>query len=67
MIEPKVLVSGMICPDGTVLYSRHRHDYKSHTDSNGEWYMIDGGLDYVKSSVNKIRAQYLINDRITSF
>jgi len=55
----KVLVSGMITPDGTVLYSRHRHDYKEHTDANGEWYMIDGGVDYVKSSVNNFRAQYI--------
>lgn len=60
MIEPKVLVSGMICPDGTVLYSRHRHDYKEHVDAiTGEWMMIDGGVDYVKSSVNNIRAEYI--------
>ena len=55
----KVLVSGFKTPDGTVLYSRHRHDYKTHTDANGEWYMIDGGVDYVKSSVNVIRAEYI--------
>jgi len=56
----KVLVSGMICPDGTILYSRHRHDYKEHVDViTGEWMMIDGGTDYVKSSVNNVRAQYI--------
>jgi len=60
MNEPKVLVSGMICPDGTVLYSRHRHDYKEHIDTiTGEWMMIDGGVDYLKSSVNEIRAEYI--------
>jgi len=56
----KVLVSGMITPDGTILYSRHRHDYKEHVDAiTGEWMMIDGGTDYVKSSVNNVRAQYI--------
>ena len=35
-------------PDGTVLISRSRHDYQTHTDANGKWYMIDGGLDYLK-------------------
>ena len=39
-------------PDGTVLTSRHRHDYVTHTDKNGKEYMIDGGLDYVRSSAN---------------
>jgi len=59
IMDKQVLVSGMMCPDGTVLYSRHRHDYKTHDDANGEWYMIDGGVDYVKSSVNNVRAQYI--------
>lgn len=43
----------METPDGTVLRSRHRHDYRVHQDSNGEEYMLDGGLDYIRCSVNK--------------
>ena len=43
-------------PDGTRLESRHRHDYQTHIDANGDEYMLDGGLDYVRRSVNKERA-----------
>ena len=47
----------MICnalrtPDGTILQSRHRHDFKTYKDANGKEYMIDGGLDYVRASAN---------------
>ena len=40
-------------PDGTVLISRHIHDFVSHKDANGEDYFIDGGNDYIRMSVNK--------------
>lgn len=41
-------------PDGTLLESRHVHDYRSHEDANGKIYMIDGGIFgyYTRSSVN---------------
>ncbi len=39
-------------PDGTVLYSRHRHDYQSHLDENGKTYFTDGGLEYVRCSAH---------------
>ena len=39
-------------PDGTILESKHRHDYRSYTDANGKTYVIDGGLEYVRTTVH---------------
>lgn len=60
MMNDKTIASVMICPDGTVLQSFHRHDYKTHVDAlTGEEYMIDGGLDYLRTNLNKIGAKYI--------
>lgn len=49
----KLLVNAIITPDGTRLQSMNTHDYVTHTDANGEQYMLDGGISYIKRSVNK--------------
>ena len=43
-MERQIVYNAMITPDGTLLESLHGHDYKTHTDKNGVFYMIDGGL-----------------------
>lgn len=59
MKEKQLIYNAIRTPDGTILVSYHRHDYKTHLDANGETYIIDGGLDYIRTSVNKIPAEDL--------
>lgn len=41
------------CKDGTILVSKHRHDYVSHTDSDGNYSFVDGGIGgYIRHSGN---------------
>lgn len=39
----QLIYNAIRCPDGTVLESFHRHDFKQH-----KGYFVDGGLAYVR-------------------
>lgn len=45
---PNLIYNAIKTPDGTVISSRHRHDYQRYLDKNGKEYMVDGGLDYLR-------------------
>jgi len=43
-----VLYNAIQTPDGTILVSRHRHDFVSYKDKNNNYYAVDGGHDYTR-------------------
>ena len=46
-----ILANRIRTPDGQLLQSYHRHDYKEYTDENGLEYMVDGGLSYLRRTI----------------
>lgn len=47
-----IVYNAIQTPDGTIIESRHRHDYQTHTDVNGKTYMVDGGMEYLRRSAH---------------
>ena len=58
-MEKQLLHSSIRTPDGTILTSKHRHDYVSYVDKNGLTYILDGGTDYIRTSINVEKAEDL--------
>ena len=47
----QLLLNRIRTPDGTVLTSWYRHDYRTHEDDNGHTYMVDGGTAYARRNL----------------
>ena len=52
-VEKRILYNAIQTPDGTVISSKHRHDYNTYTDKNGQHYSVDGGVDYLRRGFDK--------------
>ena len=48
----KLIYNAIQTPDGTIIESRHRHDFVVYTDKNSKEYMVDGGIDYLRRNVH---------------
>lgn len=48
----KMFTNKSLTPDGNIIQSTHRHDYVVHNDKNGEVYVVDGGINYRRCSIN---------------
>lgn len=47
--EYTILFNAIKTPDGTIISSKHRHDYVDHKDEiTGKVYFVDGGADYLR-------------------
>jgi len=47
--EYTILFNAVKTPDGTIISSRHRHDYVAYEDKKtGKMYGVDGGCDYLR-------------------
>ena len=47
-MEPKIKCNKIRTPDGTIIESKHQHDFVCHTDANGKRYCVDGGKSYLR-------------------
>lgn len=55
MTERKLVANMIRTPDGTVLQSCHRYDYKAYHDQvSNEIYMVDGGISYQRRNINEV-------------
>ncbi|MFT5662020.1 MAG: hypothetical protein ACI9TV_002668 [Sulfurimonas sp.] len=53
MINKELLLSRIQTPDGTFICSRSLNDLGEHTDKNGKYYGIEGGLAYQRIFYDK--------------
>jgi|LakMenEpi03Aug12_release.lakeMendotaPanAssembly.Ray.scaffolds.fasta_scaffold31071_5 hypothetical protein len=53
MTERFIVLNQIRTPDGTVLRSLHRHDYRTYVDANGKEYMVDGGTEYLRRNIHE--------------
>lgn len=61
-MKRKLLANRWQTPDGVILWSKHRHDYKDHVDKDGTYYYIDGGNEYCRGSLKSMKDLCVYSD-----
>lgn len=64
MKEKTIILNQIMTPDGTVLKSMHRHDFVEYKDTNGHYYMVDGGCEYLRRTVNRTELTFFLKIKI---
>jgi hypothetical protein len=64
MKEKRIVLNQIMTPDGTILKSMNRHDYVTYTDKNGLEYMVDGGHEYLRRTVNTTELNFFTKVKI---
>ena len=47
-MENRIIYNAIKTPDGTILHSKHVHDFITYKDKNGKQYGVDGGNNYLR-------------------
>ncbi len=47
-MEENIIYNAIKTPDGTILHSKHVHDFVMYLDKNGKEYGVDGGNVYLR-------------------
>ncbi len=50
MENRQLIQNALITNDDIILISLHRHDFKTHTDKDGQFFLVDGGILYSRRS-----------------
>jgi hypothetical protein len=55
-----IVYNAIKTPDGTILESKHRHDFRTHKDAvTGDTFLVDGGHDYLRRKLTSVPAEEL--------
>mgnify|MGYP006148127103 FL=1 len=61
-MSKKLIRNAIRTPDGTVLETFARHDYKCYKDANGKEYIVDGGLEYIRRTIHEDQVDLSLYD-----
>lgn len=58
----RLLANRWKTPDGVILHSKFTHDCQTHIDRYGNYFMVDGGNDYIRTSNSNLMKNLCVYD-----